>query len=1060
MLVPMSRDLPVAARRALLALSLTVLVAGLACQPNTIEPPEAGRCSLEDPCAGDLVCADGNCVSSCTQDSCGSAGFCDERTGVCVQCRDNADCGPAQVCNAFTRQCTTEVAGCTQNSDCDRGFCDVEKGSCVDCLDDGDCDPGQVCDGVSRSCIAQQGCTSDFNCAGATPICETNTRVCVQCFTDVHCASGACDTLSKTCLAACVDDDSTEPNAAGEGGQPAPLTSGSEHSGSICPGEVDEFTFTGEGQVSASLVVDGGRLSLTLLNSQGTVLATGSTSVNVPSVPAGTFRLRVTGADADVQADYLLRLTVTPPVVCTEIDTEPNNVTGEALSLPTNGSLRSGTICGTDIDLWKFPTAAGDEVQVTLVRGTGPGTPTFTLERGAGAVLANGTADAAATLDSPGGELFVRVRTTGGNVDYSLRATTSAAPVQCVQTDPEPNNEPSQAIAVASGTLLNGQICANDVDQWRFTAAALDDVTVALTGSDIRARVFDASGAVVAEGTSTFTIVDVAAGTYRVEIRGALTTIEAAYTLQVTLTPQPAADPCLEGGLEPDSITSPRIAATDGTVAAGRICASDTDFFRFTLASTQTVGISVRFTDADGDLDIRLRDAAGGIITSSAGISDEELIIRELAAGSYTVEVFGFFGAVNTYTAAITAVTCTDDALEPNNSAASATPIRNTALTAVRCPVNDDFYAIRLEAGDTLDTRLVGSGLTMALLSKTGALLQSDAADGANRRLQVSSLPADRYVLRVTGSGVAAVSYTLTPGITPSPSRCVDDGAEANNTTDTAFVLNATVLADGSYDLSQLVMCDGSINTDIFAIDVPANRTFRIALNHATSSDLDVEVLELRGTSGLTRSLARALSTSTLDVVQGQVNAATRLLVRVNEFGVMPAAGLPYTIGLELSEPQNATCVDDRFDTWTSTSSTQVRTHKNDGITDPTTTDAILIAPTPLSPPETLPSMRICPSNPDFYSMSLTQGQRFQVDVTYPHASGRDLDIRVFGPDNANTPADSDTQVDLLPCSTCSGITGSERFSGTAPLTGTYFVEVFGFLGGENVYTLAVTLPP
>ena len=34
---------------------------------------------------------------------------------------------------------------------------------------------------------------------------------------------------------------------------------------------------------------------------------------------------------------------------------------------------------------------------------------------------------------------------------------------------------------------------------------------------------------------------------------------------------------------------------------------------------------------------------------------------------------------------------------------------------------------------------------------------------------------------RVTGSGANPINYTLTPTITPSPARCVDDGAEPNN---------------------------------------------------------------------------------------------------------------------------------------------------------------------------------------------------------------------------------------------------------------------------------------
>jgi hypothetical protein len=278
-------------------------------------------------------------------------------------------------------------------------------------------------------------------------------------------------------------------------------------------------------------------------------------------------------------------------------------------------------------------------------------------------------------------------------------------------------------------------------------------------------------------------------------------------------------DPCDEGGIEPDAIGAPRALSTDGSPANGRVCSGDSDFFRFTIpaGAARLTAVSTRFIDADGDIDVRLLDAAGATVTSSAGVSDEELIIRSLDPGDYVVEVFGFSGAVNTYTVSSTIITCTEDDFEPNNSATGVVPSGAAVINAVRCPQNDDFFGIRLETGDALDARLVGSGLTMELVSSTGSVLQSDVADGANRRLQASGLPAARYALRVTGAGAAAVSYALTPAITPNPSRCVDDGAEPNNASTDGFVLDGGALADGSYELSTLVMCEGSVNTDFFA---------------------------------------------------------------------------------------------------------------------------------------------------------------------------------------------------------------------------------------------------
>jgi hypothetical protein len=1044
----------------LVAAAAFALFAAAGCDPTPVGPPGT-TCSSTLPCEDGLTCVDGTCSAGCVADGC-ERGFCNEATGACVECRTTEDCSAGQVCSE-SNTCSLVIAACSDDSDCDRGFCDVAVGSCVDCRTDTDCGPGEGCDELTRSCVRQTGCDSDVDCTTPTAVCDLTENVCVECVADDDCTSGSCDAITNTCIARCDDGDETEPN---DGAQAAALASGEEHAGRICAGDVDEFVFAAEGTIDATLVTDAG-LTLTLLNSAGTTLASDDGSVSFADAPVGNYRLRIQGA-AGVEADYALNLTITPPSVCIELDNETNNTPATAQLLPTTGSLRSGTICGADVDLWSFATTAGDDVTVTLAAGDGEGVPTFTLENASGSVLANGTAATPATIDNAvGGTVFVRVRATGGDIGYSVRATTSAAPPVCSQTDAEPNDTADAAIAISSGAQRTGQICGADVDQYRFTANALDDVALTVTGSNISLRILNSAGGVVAEGTGTLNAADLAAGNYRVEVRGVLSSTEAAYGFTLTVTPEPAADPCLEGGLEPDSATAPRTLPTDGSIASGRICASDTDFFRFTVAATRTVSISTQFTDANGDLDIRLRDGTGTQVTTSTGTSDEELIVRSLAAGSYTVEVFGFSGAINTYTIAVTAAAgvCVDDALEPNDAVGRAPPISGRVVNAVRCPTNDDFFAIALETGDTLDARLGGAGLTMSLLSTSGTLLQADAADGANRRLQVSSLAAGRYVIRVTGSGVNETSYTLTPTIIPSTTRCIDDGAEANDTNATPFTIDTTFLADGSYDLTGLTLCPG--DTDVFAVDVAAGRTVRVDLAHVTTFDLDVEALEQRGTSGLFRSLASAIGLDgTLDVVAGNINAATRLLLRVGEFDA-PDEGVAYVLGVELGDiVDNGSCINDRFDTWTSTATSGLRTHNNNGRTDPTV-DTVIVAPTSLSPPETLPSMQICAGTDnssstdddlDVYAVVLTAGQRLSATVTYAHRLGGDIDIRAFGPDNTNAPADSDSQVDLLSCTSCAGFSGTETFSFTATVSGTHFIEVFGFNDSVNSYQIATTV--
>ncbi len=93
----------------------------------------------------------------------------------------------------------------------------------------------------------------------------------------------------------------------------------------------------------------------------------------------------------------------------------------------------------------------------------------------------------------------------------------------------------------------------------------------------------------------------------------------------------------------------------------------DLDFFKFTVpAGTNTVIVQTMFTNALGDLDLKLYDSTQTPLAQSRGFSDGETITcpnapgsspvcAKLAAGDYVFEVFPATpGATNFYTFAVT----------------------------------------------------------------------------------------------------------------------------------------------------------------------------------------------------------------------------------------------------------------------------------------------------------------------------------------------------------------------------------------------------------------------
>lgn len=104
------------------------------------------------------------------------------------------------------------------------------------------------------------------------------------------------------------------------------------------------------------------------------------------------------------------------------------------------------------------------------------------------------------------------------------------------------------------------------------------------------------------------------------------------------------------------------ICPTDASIQAG---VDDVDYYKITLADgTSTVQIKIDFSDALGDLDLKLYDVATQTVQAqSTGFADEESLTcpgvapscPQLPAGDYVFEVFGAKpGVTNFYTPSVT----------------------------------------------------------------------------------------------------------------------------------------------------------------------------------------------------------------------------------------------------------------------------------------------------------------------------------------------------------------------------------------------------------------------
>ncbi|MBK8695386.1 MAG: hypothetical protein IPN17_24710 [Deltaproteobacteria bacterium] len=190
------------------------------CLPDVRETA-SGRTNPMSPGAADANCpatapicdtAAGVCLCNTTSDCTRTpiAPVCDPASRTCVACSSDAQCAsidPSRPACVLTGSAPGRCAACNTDAQCSGAtpFCDVGAHTCVACLTSRDCaDPANpVCDPAGHVCrpcnpsLAGE-CTLDgmLICAGTGP----NMGRCVQCTTNLNCASGVCDLSTNRCV--------------------------------------------------------------------------------------------------------------------------------------------------------------------------------------------------------------------------------------------------------------------------------------------------------------------------------------------------------------------------------------------------------------------------------------------------------------------------------------------------------------------------------------------------------------------------------------------------------------------------------------------------------------------------------------------------------------------------------------------------------------------------------------------------------------------------------------------------------------------------------------------
>ena len=547
-----------------------------------------------------------------------------------------------------------------------------------------------------------------------------------------------------------------------------------------------------------------------------------------------------------------------------------NDSAGSAVLLAERGMVEGLVLTAGSEDYYLVDVVAGRRLRVDADFDRASCSVDLDLLHGRGSRLARATpTDGGATLVwAAGSDERLQLRVTwsdgageGGRCAYDLGLT------DCVVDAHEPNDDPASASRIELPySAFSLSLCDPEEQDWLLIPGLESGELLTARAAfrradgDLDMSLFSPSGARVAEGANDSEIERLL---HRVEEPGA-------YRLQVRLQPD-ARGPGQSYDLDVSLLASatgcrvdPFEPNDDPLVArpiVGRvyedlwICGDDVDWFRFPSEAGVPVGLSIDFTQNEGDLDLTLFDSAGRELAAARSDTDDERIVVTPARSGplfARVELARDLGGMpgNLYGLALEGLRsgCVDDVYEPNDGPTTATLRENgTYRDQTICPGDDDWYRLELRHSEELILDLGydadEGNIDLLLLDETGTEVVAEGRSTADD---------EHLVLSVARTGTYLLQVTLTEdrGVSPGnaydlgvvsimQSACSPDDFEPNDTAEAA-----RQLADGSY--SGLSICEGEPDHYLLPMGTARPSQIRI-LGDRAEGELHAALLDRTG---------------------------------------------------------------------------------------------------------------------------------------------------------------------------------------------------------------------
>jgi hypothetical protein len=269
----------------------------------------------------------------------------------------------------------------------------------------------------------------------------------------------------------------------------------------------------------------------------------------------------------------------------------------------------------------------------------------------------------------------------------------------------------------------------------------------------------------------------------------------------------PGAPPsaCINDGAEPDDDVASAPTLGTSLLTGRRLCPNDRDLVRLDASVGDESRVAVRWNTLGGQLDARLVDAGGAVVATATGESGAVTLQHtHTNADPVFLDLQAALpGTRLSYTAEITTgeLPCEDDAAEPDDAPAEATPIEaGVTRSGTLCPGDRDVFRIDTQPGRTYRVSLAFEhrfgDLDLELLAGDGTtILQRAASTRSLEELEHVATAAGPLFARITGVGTATNGYylsvtsiegqscprdTMTPNQSPAAAKTLFEGVYEN----------------------------------------------------------------------------------------------------------------------------------------------------------------------------------------------------------------------------------------------------------------------------------------